>query len=65
MLLKLMLKRLNEALERLDFEEAEIIRHLYYERVTEVKLAEMLGMPRRTLRDKKKRILDKLRRWIE
>ncbi|MBR4060854.1 MAG: sigma-70 family RNA polymerase sigma factor [Lachnospiraceae bacterium] len=60
----LMVERLNQAIATLSFEEAEIIRQLYYEEVSEMKLAERLGMPRRTLRDKKKRILEKLRKML-
>ena len=60
----LMVERLNQAIAALSFEEAEIIRQLYYEEVSEMKLAERLGMPRRTLRDKKKRILEKLRKMM-
>lgn len=63
-LTNLMVERLNQAIAALSFEEAEIIRQLYYGEVSEMKLAESLGMPRRTLRDKKKRILDKLRKML-
>ena len=60
----LMVERLNQAIAALIVEEAEIIRKLYYEEVSEVKLAEMLGVPRTTLRDKKMRILEKLHRML-
>lgn len=60
----LMVERLNQAIAALSFEEAEIIRQLYYEEISEVKLAEKLGIPRRTFRDKKMRILEKLRKML-
>ena len=60
----LMIERLNQAIAALSVEEAEIIRKLYYEEVSEVRLAEMLGIPRTTLRDKKVRVLEKLHRML-
>ena len=60
----LMIERLNQAIAALSVEEAEIIRKLYYEEVSEVRLAEMLGIPRTTLRDKKMRILQKLHKML-
>ena len=59
-----MVERLNQAIAALSVEEAEIIRKLYYEEVSEVRLAEMLGIPRTTLRDKKMRILEKLHKKL-
>ncbi len=47
-LTNLMVERLNQAIAALSVEEAEIIRKLYYEEVSEVRLAEMLGIPRTT-----------------
>ncbi len=60
----LMVEKLNHALADLRADEAEIIRKLYYEEISEVRLAEMLGIPRTTLRDKKKRILEKLHKML-
>lgn len=60
----LMIERLKQAIAALSVEEVEIIRKLYYEEVSEVRLAEMLGIPRTTLRDKKMRILEKLHRML-
>ena len=60
----LMIERLKQAIAALSVEEAEIIRKLYYEEVSEVRLAEMLGIPRTTLRDKKMRILEKLHKML-
>ena len=60
----LMIERLNQALAALSVEEAEIIRKLYYEEVSEVRLAEKLGIPRTTLRDKKMRILQNLHKML-
>lgn len=60
----LMIERLNEAITALSVDEAEIIKKLYYEDVSEVRLAEMLGIPRTTLRDKKRRILEKLHKML-
>ena len=60
----LMIERLNQAIVALSVEEAEIIRKLYYEEVSEARLAEMLGIPRTTLRDKKIRILEKLHKKL-
>ena len=60
----LMVEKLNHALAALRVDEAEIIRKLYYEEVSEVRLAEMLGIPRTTLRDKKMRILEKLHKML-
>ena len=57
-------ERLNQAIAALSVEEAEIIRQLYYEELSEMKAAEKLGIPRRTLRDKRKRILEKLRKML-
>lgn len=63
-LTNLMIERLNHAIKCLSCEDAEIIRQLYYDEVSEVSLAEKLGMPRSTLRAKKKRILEKLRKKL-
>ena len=63
-LLGLLIEKLNSALELLSVEEMEIVRQLYYEEINEVRLSEKLGMPRRTLRDKKKKILEKLRKLM-
>jgi len=63
-ILSLLIEKLNNALELLSVEEMEIVRQLYYEENNEVRLSEKLGMPRRTLRDKKKRILEKLRKLM-
>ena len=63
-ILNLMVEKLNQAIAMLSFEEAEIIRQLYYEDVSETKLAERLGMPRTTLCGKKKRILKKMRNML-
>ena len=60
----LMIERLKQAIAALSVDEAELIRKLYYEEVSEVKLAEMLGIPRTTLRDKKMRILEKLHKML-
>lgn len=60
----LMVDRLNQAIATLNVDEAEIIRKLYYEEVSEVRLAKMLGIPRTTLHDKKVRILEKLHRML-
>lgn len=60
----LMVEKLNWALAALSYDEAEIIQKLYYEEVSEVRLAEMLGIPRTTLRDKKMRILQKLHKML-
>ena len=63
-ILSLLIEKLNSALELLSVEEMEIVRQLYYEEINEVRLSEKLGMPRRTLRDKKKKILEKLRKLM-
>ena len=63
-LFNLMVERLNRALAALSYDEAVIIQKLYYEEISEVKLAEMLGIPRTTLRDKKMRILEKLHKML-
>lgn len=63
-LTNLMVEKLNQAIAALSVDEAEIIRKLYYEEVSEVRLAEMLGIPRTTLRDKKMRILAKLQKML-
>lgn len=62
---KLTLEKLYAALHTLSEEEAEIIRCLYYECIGETDLAKQYGIPRTTLKSRKKKILNKLKDLME
>ncbi len=59
-----MLEKLNEALHTLTDEETAIIHALFYQEVSEVELAKLLGIPRTTLRSRKDKILSKLKNLL-
>lgn len=59
-----MLEKLNEALHTLTDEEAAIIHALFYQEISEVELAKQLGIPRTTLRSRKDKILEKLKKML-
>ena len=59
-----MLEKLNKALHTLTNEETVIIHALFYQEVSEVELAKRLGIPRTTLRSRKDKILNKLKKLL-
>jgi len=59
-----MLEKLNKALHTLTDEETVIIHALFYQEVSEVELAKRLGIPRTTLRSRKDKILNKLKKLL-
>lgn len=59
-----MLEKLNEALHTLTEEETDIIYALFYQETSEADLAKQLGIPRTTLRSRKDKILEKLKKML-
>lgn len=59
-----MLEKLNGALHMLTEREMGIIYFLFYMEVSEVQLAEKMGIARTTLRSQKYRILEKLKEML-
>ena len=59
-----MLEKLNKALHTLNAEERGIIHALFYQEVSEVELAERMGIARTTLQSRKYKILKKLKRLL-
>lgn len=59
-----MLEKLNGALHMLTETELGIIYCLYYVEISEVQLAERMGIARTTLRSRKYRILEKLKEML-
>lgn len=59
-----MAQKLPACFKHLTIEEWHIIEELFYKDTSEVALAEKLGIARTTLRSKKDRILDKLKRFL-
>lgn len=59
-----MLEKLNEALHTLTENEKSIIQALFYQEMSEVELARKLGIPRTTLRSRKNKILEKLKKML-
>ncbi len=59
-----MLEKLNTALHLLTERERGIIYFLFYKEVSEVQLAEKMGIARTTLRSQKYRILEKLKEML-
>lgn len=59
-----MLEKLNSALHLLTEREMGIIYFLFYKEVSEVQLAEKMGIARTTLRSQKYKILDKLKKML-
>lgn len=59
-----MLEKLNEALHSLTDEEMAIIHALFYQEISEVDLAKQLEIPRTTLRSRKNKILEKLKKML-
>ncbi len=59
-----MLEKLNSALHMLTESEAGIIYSLFYEEISETRLARDMGIARTTLQSQKYRILDKLKEML-
>lgn len=59
-----MLEKLNGALHMLTEKELGIIYFLFYMEISEVQLAERMGIARTTLRSRKYRILEKLKEML-
>lgn len=59
-----MLEKLNSALHMLTESEARIIYSLFYEEISETRLARYMGIARTTLQSQKYRILDKLKEML-
>lgn len=59
-----MLESLNKAIHSLHEDEAKIIFSLFYQEKSEVELARELGIPRTTLRSRKEKILEKLKKLL-
>lgn len=59
-----MLEKLNKALHTLSAEERGIIHALFYQEVSEVELAERMGIARTTLQSRKYKILKKLKKLL-
>lgn len=59
-----MLEKLNGALHMLTEKELGIIYFLFYMEISEVQLAEKMGLARTTLRSQKYRILEKLKEML-
>ena len=61
----ILIGKLHEALETLTEEERKIIEYYYFtEGATDTSAATKLGIPRMTYRNKKKRILEKLKKSL-
>lgn len=58
-------EKLKEGLSLLGTDEFEMIRALFYEGQTEREYAKRTGIPQRTINDRKKRILSKLKKLLE
>lgn len=61
---RMMLKKLKEIMMELNEKERMIIHVLFYQEISEVKLAKRLGIARTTLQSKKYRILEKLKQLL-
>ena len=61
---RMMLKKLKEIMTELNEKERMIIHTLFYQEISEVKLAKRLGIARTTLQSKKYRILEKLKQLL-
>ena len=59
-----MLEKLNEALHTLNEEERKIIHALFYQEISEVDLAEQMGVARTTLQSRKYKIFEKLKKML-
>lgn len=59
------LQKLNNALLQLSDEEYEIIKKLFYEKLSIRKYAESIGIPKSTLLDNRDKVLKKLKKIIE
>lgn len=59
-----MLDKLNDALHTLTDDETAIIHALFYQEISEVELAKQLGIARTTLRSRKCKVLEKLKKLL-
>ena len=61
----LLLDKLRKSLPMLKAEEQELICALFFQRLSERELAAKTGIPQRTINDRKRRILAKLKEFLE
>lgn len=61
----LLLDKLRKSLPMLKAEEQELICALFFQRLSERELAAKTGIPQRTINDRKRRILAKLKQFLE
>lgn len=61
----IMTDKLRKTLQRLDGDEKKLIFALYFEGKSEHKLSEETGIPQRTINDRKRRIIAKLKKILE
>lgn len=59
------LQLLRRALKSLTSAEREVIQSLYFEDLTERQLSELIGVPQKTINDRKRRAISKLRKFFK
>ncbi len=62
---KIIFEKAVQIINKLTYEEKEIITQIYFENVSEVKLADKIGISRTTLQSKKYKILKKIKKILE
>ena len=60
-----MIDKLNRSLPLLEKSEQELIRALYFEELSERQFSECSGIPQKTINNRKKKILLKLKKLLE
>ena len=58
-------ERLKSALEALSYEESELIKYIYFDGISERALAQKMNIPQKTINNRKKRLLKKIKKFIE
>lgn len=62
---KILLEKLRKCLSQLMAEERELITAVFFEGLSERKVSEVIGVPQKTINDRKHQILFKLRKLME
>ncbi len=62
---KIIFEKAMQIINKLTYEEKEIITKIYFENVSEVKLADKMGVSRSTLKSKRYKILKKIKKILD
>ena len=62
---KIMVDKLRHCLTEIDEQELELVKAIFFDGFTERQLSKITGIPQKTINDRKKRILIKLKKLLE